>query len=100
MDKKIETLEPKYKRARYWLTLRQKRILEGTLQLSKCFSKPSQDKLRSWSDCNWMMWDHNGKNLTILSYNKYQFSAGFDYKKSGKPYYMVITKDHIYSIPL
>lgn len=63
------------------------------------YKNPSSEKMRAWATC---MFDYYyklaGKDIAIVSANKYQFNVMFKFKKNGRDYYAYITKKKQYCI--
>lgn len=74
--------------------------VHGTRDLYKVYANPSREKRSAWWDCQYECQKRGGEKLTIVSANKYQFSAMFQFRKDNKRYYAYITKSGQYCIPV
>ena len=64
---------------------------DGVRHLGNCYNKFSDKKLHTWKYCQQQCADRNGGLLSIISYNTYQFTAGFIYVKDNEPYFHLET---------
>lgn len=70
-----------------------KRFKESRLyDLTDCYESFSARKYEAWEYCKNLMAEKNGWSLKIVSYNGFQFTAGFIFDEDGKRKFMYITK--------
>ena len=69
-------------------------------ELSQCYGRYSTKKQNAWEYCKALCKKYNGNGLKILSYNGYQFTAGFEFEENGKQYLMYISKSEDRQIEL
>ena len=60
--------------------------------LYDAYGRFSRDKAEAFDYCKSVMSEHNGSNLKIISFNTYQFSAGFVCDIDGVKSFVYITK--------
>lgn len=61
-------------------------------ELYKCYGRVSSDKQKHWAHCRALCYQHGGRDLRVISSNRYVFTAGFQFEKDGKKYLMYISK--------
>ena len=76
------------------------RSKKGPLHIGDVYPKPSSRKYWAWWGCENECNKHGGELLTIVRYNRYQFSVVFQFRKDNKRYYCYMTKSHQYCIPV
>lgn len=59
--------------------------------LFDAYEKPSRKKYIAWKYCEELAKKKHGKNLRVINFNTFIFTAGFEYKSKGKNMFMYIT---------
>ena len=62
-------------------------------ELYQCYGSISSAKLKAWEYCKELCYKKSGTGLKVISYNGFQFTAGFKYEEDGKLYLMYISKE-------
>ena len=68
-------------------------LSSSTLTLSQCYKEWSIEKDIAWSYCKYLLEKYGGWNLKVISYNRYNFTAGFLYMSNSELKFMYITKN-------
>lgn len=66
--------------------------------LDHVYGRYSREKERAWDYClNMFLSKPNATGLKVISYNTFQFTAGFEYcdEETDKDMFMYITRDHV-----
>lgn len=62
--------------------------------LWQVYGSCSAEKIKAFNYCMKLCNDYNGKNLRIVTYNKFQFTCGFIGEVNGEKAFVYITKDY------
>ena len=88
------------------MTQRQQSVVDrynrsSMTELYEAYGKFSGKKREAWDKCKALRYKHKGKDLKIISANRYQFSAGCTYTNDeGKKCLLYITKAGTETIPM
>lgn len=69
-------------------------------QLSDCYARPSDAKIRAYEYCMYLCRKYNGDNPKICSYNTFGFTFAFTFTMEGKKYLRYETPQNSYTFEI